>query len=171
MTQDADDTTHSYTHGSATVPGNGPPRRDRLRVVPPLTPGDLVFLAGFGRHPVPDHDGSPAALPLRLARIWPGQPAGPSPWVPCATGCCLHLAGRSGGPAAAQWLRFLLAEFLEPAHVLSGTVEAPGPAPGHARTRAVLIVDRAEVFEGEIDTGAGPVGRERGLGSEEPWSG
>ena len=168
MTQDADDTA---THTSGTFPGHGPPRRERLRVAPPLPPGDLVFLAGFGRHPVPEHDGGHAALPLRMARIWPGQPAGPCPWVPCASGCCLHLVGRSGSSAAAQWLRFLLAEFLEPAHVLSGTVEVPGPAPGHVRARAVLIVDRADVFEGEVDDGAGPRGRTSGLGAEEPWSG
>lgn len=169
MTLDADDTAIPR---AGTFPRHGPPRRERLRVAPPLPPGDLVFLAGFGRHPVPDHDGGHAVLlPLRMARIWPGQPAGPCPWVPCASGCCLRLVGRSAVSGAAQWLRFLLAEFLEPEHALSGTVEVLGPAPGHVRTRAVLIVDRADVFEGEVDAGAGPRGRTSGLGTEESWSG
>jgi hypothetical protein len=166
MEQDTDDTT---TRTSGAFPGHRQPRRERLRVSPPLPPDDVVFLAGFGRHPVPDHEGGHAVLPLRMARIWPGQPAGPCPWVPCAHGCCLHLAGRTGGAAAAQWLRFLLAEFLEPGHALSGTVEVPGRLPGRARTTAVLIVDRAEVFEGEVDAGDGD--RRSVLGAEEPWSG
>lgn len=147
------------------TPGRHPvPRRERLAVTPPLPPDDVVFLAGFGRLPVHDHGGAQLALPLRLARIWPGQPADPCPWVPCADGCCLHLAGRADVVVAGAWLRFILREFLEVAHVLSGAVELPGPG----RTRAVLIVDRTDVFEGAIDVGA-----DAGTGRphEEPWSG
>jgi hypothetical protein len=144
------------------------PRRERLRVTPPLPPDDLVFLAGFGRHRVRDHAGAGSALPRRVPRIWPGQPPGFSPWVPCATGCCLHLAGRPGVVAAAAWLRFLLAEFLEGEHTVDGTVELPG----HGPARAVLIVDRTEVFEGELDGPAadGPDG-DAGGWRDEPWSG
>jgi hypothetical protein len=138
------------------------PRRPRLRVTPPLPPDDLAFLAGFGSHPVHDHDGSGLALPQRVARIWPGQPPGTCPWVPCSTGCCLHLVGRCGVVVAGAWLRFLLAEFLEGAHVVEGTVELPG----HGRARAVLIVDSTDVFEGEVDAGA-----EARADDEEPWSG
>ncbi|KRF36918.1 hypothetical protein [Nocardioides sp. Soil805] len=142
--------------------------RARLRVTPPLPPDDVVFLAGFGRHPVHDHAGEGLALPSRTARIWPGQPPGPCPWVPCADGCCLHLAGRTGVVAAGGWLRFLLAEFLERSHVVSGTVEVPG----HGRARAVLIVEGPEVFEGEIDARPGPgAGRPGGGCEEESWSG
>ena len=101
-------------------------------------------------------------MPRRMARIWPGQPVGPCPWVPCAEGCCLHLAGRTGVAAAGAWLRFLLAEFLDATHELSGTVEVPGPG----RRRAVLIVNRADVFEGELDDPGGG-----GRPDQEPWSG
>jgi hypothetical protein len=138
------------------------PRRERLVVAPALPPGDVVFLAGFGRLPVHDHRGRARAMPRRTARIWPGQPVGPCPWVPCAQGCCLHLAGRTGVAAAGAWLRFLLAEFLDATHELSGTVEVPGPG----RRRAVLIVDRADVFEGELDDPGGG-----GRHDQEPWSG
>ena len=65
--------------------------------------------------------------------------------------------------AAGAWLRFLLAEFLEATHEVDGTVELPGPG----AARAVLIVDRAEVFEGELDDGPGRLGRD----DEGPWSG
>ena len=137
------------------------PRRPRLRVTPPLSPGDLAFLAGFGPHPVHDHDGAGRDLPRRVARIWPGQPPGACPWVPCSSGCCLHLAGRSAVVAAGAWLRFLLAEFLEGTHQVDGTVELPG----HGRARAVLIVESTEVFEGELDAA-------RDLADDEgPWSG
>lgn len=139
--------------------------RERLRVTPALPRDDVVFLAGFGRHPVRDHGGAPLALPRRVGRIWPRQPPGPCPWVPCADGCCLRLAGRTGVVTAGAWLRFLLAEFLEKAHDVGGTVELPG----HGRARAVLMVDASEVFEGEIESGLGRTGR---LGDhEEPWSG
>jgi hypothetical protein len=84
--------------------------------------------------------------------------------VPCADGCCLHIAGRAGVVTAGAWLRFLLAEFLEGAHGVSGTVELPG----HGRARAVLMVEESDVFEGEIESGtrSGRRGRD-----EEPWSG
>lgn len=143
------------------------PRRERLHVAPPLRPDDVAFLAGFGRHAVSDHEGERVVDRDRVARIWPGQPSSPCPWVPCAAGCCLHLVGVPGAAAAAQWLRFLLARFLEGAHHLSGTVQLPG----RGRTRAVLIVDRVGVFEGEMD-GRFDGGQE-GLGErgEEPWSG
>lgn len=138
------------------------PRHERLVVTPPLPPDDVVFLAGFGRHPVHDHRGRALATPRRMARIWPGQPVGPSPWVPCAEGCCLRLAGRSSVAAAGAWLRFLLTEFLDATHALAGTVEVPGPG----RRRAVLIVDRTDVFEGELDDPGGGARHD-----EEPWSG
>ena len=140
------------------------PRRERLAVAPPLPRDDVVFLAGFGRQAVHDHGGARLALSPRVARIWPGQPADPCPWVPCADGCCLHLAGRAGAVVAGAWLRFLLAEFLEGAHEVTGAVELPGPG----RARAVLIVDRTEVFEGEVD--AGDEGG-AGCSGEGPWSG
>ena len=145
-----------------------PARRARLSVTPPLPPDDLVFLAGFGRHPVRDHAGAGPPQPRRVARIWPGQPPGTSPWVPCAHGCCLHLVGRPGVAAAGAWLRFLLAEFLEGAHRVDGSVELPG----HGRARAVLIVDSTEVFEGEVDPGEDDRLGEHGAGrGGEPWSG
>lgn len=140
------------------------PRRERLAVAPPLPRDDVVFLAGFGRQAVHDHGGARLALSPRVARIWPGQPSDPCPWVPCADGCCLHLAGRAGAVVAGAWLRFLLAEFLEGAHEVTGAVELPGPG----RARAVLIVDRTEVFEGEVD--AGDEGG-AGCSGEGPWSG
>lgn len=156
----ADD--HASDHALDHAP---PARGERLEVRPPLAPDDVVFLAGFGRHPVHDHAGERLGLPARVPRIWPGQPAGACPWVPCAHGCCLRLGGRTGVAAAAAWLRFLLAEFLDATHELDGTVEVPGPG----RARAVLIVDRTDVFEGELDTGGdGPDGRDQ---DREPWSG
>ena len=139
------------------------PRRERLVVAPPLPPDDVVFLAGFGRHPVHDHRGGARATPRRMARIWPGQPVGPCPWVPCAEGCCLHLAGRTGVAAAGAWLRFLLSEFLDADPRAS---PAPSRCPGPGRRRAVLIVDRADVFEGELDDPGGG-----GRHDQEPWSG
>lgn len=150
-------------------PGRSPgPVRERLRVTPPLPPDDVVFLAGFGRHPVHDHDGAGLALPRRMARIWPGQPLGPCPWVPCADGCCLRLAGRPGVVAAGGWLRFLLAEFLEASHTVTGAVEVPG----HGRARAVLMVEESEVFEGEIeDPSVSSTGADDGGREEQPWSG
>ncbi len=66
---------------------------------------------------------------------------------------------------AGAWLRFLLAEFLEQAHGVDGTVELPG----HGRSRAVLMVEASEVFEGEIESGVGATGRPDR--DEEPWSG
>ena len=130
-------------------------------MTPPLSPGDLAFLAGFGPHPVHDHDGAGRDLPRRVARIWPGQPPGSCPWVPCSSGCCLHLAGRSAVVAAGAWLRFLLAEFLEGTHRVDGTVELPGHGTGAGGA------DRGgtEVFEGELDAA-------RDLADDEgPWSG
>lgn len=136
------------------------PRRDRLRVSPALDPGEVSFLAGFGPAPVPDHrdrlpggasaHGSRAPAPVR--RIWPGQPAVPCPWVPCAEGCCLHVAATALPGVAAQWLRFWLAEFLEPRHAVSGCVEVSSAA---GRIRSVLMVERGEVFEGDLDEPAG----------------
>lgn len=143
------------------VGGHPVPRRQRLTVTPPLPPDDVVFLAGFGRQAIDDHDGARLAVPGRVARIWPGQPSAPCPWVPCADGCCLHLAPRAGVLVAGAWLRFLLAEFLEGAHVVDGAVELAGSG----RARAVLIADRTEVFEGAVDVG-GPDEPD-----EEPWSG
>jgi hypothetical protein len=136
------------------------PRRERLTVTPPLPPDDVVFLAGFGRQTIDDHDGVRLALPGRVARIWPGQPSAPCPWVPCADGCCLHLAPRAEVLVAGAWLRFLLAEFLEGVHEVDGAVEIAGAG----RARAVLIADRTDVFEGAVD--AGGTGED-----EEPWSG
>ena len=111
------------------------PAGDRLRLTPALDAGDVAFLAGFSRPAGP------------VARIWPGQPAVPSPWVPCDAGCCLVLVPtRAVAPAAAQWLRFLICEFLGDSHRLDGWISVPGPI---GRASALLIVEAGDVFEGE----------------------
>jgi hypothetical protein len=120
---------------------------DRLEVEPPLGRDDVVFLAGFGPEPVRSHDGRPVEARTGVVRAWPAQPALPSPWVPCAEGCCLLLApGRGTGPAG-QWLRFLVERFLAPAHRVSGTA-APVGLPG--RPACLLVVEAGEVFEGYV---------------------
>jgi hypothetical protein len=109
---------------------------DRLGLTPPLDAGDVEFLAGF------------SGRVGRIARIWPGQPAVPSPWVPCDQGCCLVLVPtRAVGPAAGQWLRFLIAEFLGDTHRIDGSIEVPA---SFGRGSSVLIVEAGEVFEGEL---------------------
>lgn len=129
-------------------------RRDRLAISPPIDPGDVDFLAGFSRHRAvahrPDRD---SARPLvedagrgRVARIWPGQPAVASPWVPCRAGCCLVLVGHPA-EAAAQWLRFLIGAFLA-GHALVGEVAIPA-WPG--RSPSLVIAEGREVFEGIFD--------------------
>lgn len=114
-----------------------------LSITPALEDGDAAFLAGFARHPSG-----------RVARIWPGQPAVPSPWVPCAEGCCLVLASPCiGVDTAGQWLRFLIAEFLDDRHQVNGWVVVPGVL---GRRPVLLIVETGEVFEGELaDTSGG----------------
>lgn len=124
------------------------PRRERLHVAPVLDRSEIVFLAGFGRAPVQDHAGHRVESRDAVARIWPGQPAVACPWVPCAEGCCLHVAATALPGVAAQWLRFLLEEFLEPDHSVSGTVEVSSAA---GRVRSLLIVESNEVFEGDLD--------------------
>lgn len=113
------------------------PAGDRLSLTPALDAGDADFIAGFVRRVGP------------VARIWPGQPAVPSPWVPCASGCCLVLASsRVGQESAGQWLRFLISEFLTHGHRVDGRVEVPGSL---CRGSSLLIVEAGEVFEGEIE--------------------
>ena len=114
-----------------------PPNGDRLTITPALDSGDVTFLAGFAR------------LAGRVARIWPGQPAVPSPWVPCESGCCLVLVPtRAVAEAAGQWLRFLIAEFLGDSHRVDGWVSVPGPL---GRASTLLIVEAGDVFEGELE--------------------
>ncbi len=109
---------------------------DRLTLAPALDTGDVAFLAGFSRQAG------------RVARIWPGQPAVPSPWVPCDGGCCLVLVpSRASSEVAGQWLRFLVSEFLGDSHRVDGWVEVPGPI---GRASSVLIVDAGDVFEGDL---------------------
>lgn len=140
---------------SRRVPGDG-----RLRVRPALDRGEVSFLAGFGPVPVPDHPtglpGASSAHPPSaqdpVRRIWPGQPAVPCPWVPCADGCCLQVRPTALPGVAAQWLRFWLTEFLEPRHAVSGCVEVCSAA---GRVRSVLLVEHGEVFEGDLDRPAG----------------
>jgi hypothetical protein len=111
-----------------------PPCGDRLRVAPALEAGDVAFLAGFSRQ---------AGM---VARIWPGQPAVPSPWVPCDDGCCLVLQPtRTAVAAAGQWLRFLMTEFLADRHRVDGWLEVPGP---FGRGSSLMIVEAGDVFEG-----------------------
>lgn len=117
---------------------------DHLAVRPPLAPDEVAFVAGFAR---------PGTGPP--ARTWPGQPAAASPWLPCADGCCLRLVAGTGpsvvagpGPGlAAQWLRFLLGEFLAPGHRVTGRVGLRGPG---GRVVAVLLAEGEEVFEGHV---------------------
>jgi hypothetical protein len=113
-----------------------PPTGDRLTLTPALDPGDVTFLAGF------------SMLAGRVARIWPGQPAVPSPWAPCDSGCCLVLVPtRAVSEAAGQWLRFLIAEFLGGSHRVNGRVSVPGSL---GRASMLLIVEAGDVFEGEL---------------------
>ena len=97
-----------------------------VRVTPPLNAQEVDFLLGFTRFaaPAPD-DGSLGGLVARVHRLWPGQPAGRSPWLPCRTGCCLVLERRGAEPAA--WLRFLIRTFLRPgATTAAGSAAPPG---------------------------------------------
>jgi hypothetical protein len=113
----------------------------RLRISPALDASDTAFLAGFARH-----------CGGGVSRIWPGQPAVPSPWVPCVRGCCLVLAtSRTRVEAVGQWLRFLITEFLGDRHRLDGCIEVPGPL---GRRPVLLIVEQGEVFEGELSEDA-----------------
>lgn len=122
--------------------------RLRLRVTPAIDASDVVFLSGFSRHSVPEHGELPSLAEGGITRMWPGQPAVASPWVPCADGCCLVLApSRARVDAAGQWLRFLIAEFLGAPHRLDGCVEVPG---SRGRGPVLLLVDGDEVFEGEL---------------------
>lgn len=123
-------------------------RREHLRVSPRLDRSEVVFLAGFGRQPVTFHNGRQVETRTRVARIWPGQPAAPSPWVPCARGCCLEVTPQSVPGMAAQWLRFLIDTFLAAEHSVSGVVDV-GAAPG--RPPCVVVVEDNDVFEGETD--------------------
>ncbi len=135
-------------------PGWGP---RLLRVAPALDAGDAAFLAGFSRHAVPSHGQQPRPDVGAVTRIWPGQPAVASPWVPCADGCCLALApARVGVDAAGQWLRFLIAEFLGARHHVVGRVEVPG---GRGRRSLLIMVEGNDVFEAES-------GEEGGLAAE-----
>lgn len=115
------------------------PHGNQLRLTPALDVGDREFLAGF------------SPQPGAVARIWPGQPAVPSPWAPCERGCCLVLVPtRSAAEGAGQWLRFIVGEFLEDRHRLDGRVEVPGI---RGRGSTLVIVEAGEVFEGEVDLG------------------
>jgi hypothetical protein len=117
-----------------------PPTGDRLTLTPALDAGDVEFLTGFSRHAG------------RVARIWPGQPVVPSPWVPCDGGCCLVLVPtRAVAEAAGQWLRFLISEFLGDGHLVDGWISIPGPI---GRAAVLLIVEAGDVFEGELDGAA-----------------
>lgn len=117
------------------------PAGDRLALTPALDAGDGTFLAGFSRQAG------------RVARIWPGQPAVPSPWVPCPDGCCLVLVPtRASSEAAGQWLRFLIAEFLGGSHRVDGWIDVPGPV---GRGSSLLIVEADDVFEGDLGEGLG----------------
>ena len=124
------------------------PTDTRLSISPAIEASDAAFLAGFSRHAISSH-GQGASSPANwVARIWPGQPAVPSPWVPCAGGCCLVLASTHARvDTAGQWLRFLIAEFLGEQHRVSGWVEVPGVM---GRRPVLLIVEAGEVFEGEL---------------------
>ncbi len=127
---------------------------DRLAISPALEAGDAEFLAGFARRAVRARGDVPPGAD-RVVRIWPGQPAVASPWVPCARGCCLLLRShRLGSEAVGQWLRFLIAEFLADDHRVDGWVEVPATI---GRGSSVLIVEAGDVFEGELDddTGSG----------------
>ncbi|UUZ60517.1 hypothetical protein [Nocardioides sp. B-3] len=111
-----------------------PPADHRLSVTPALEPGDAAFLAGFARQPG------------AMARIWPGQPAVASPWVPCDQGCCLLPVPRGANvDTAGQWLRFIIREFLGDAHRVDGWVGVAGPL---GRGACLLIVEAGDVFEG-----------------------
>ena len=117
------------------------PTGERLALTPPLDAGDAEFLTGFSRRAG------------RVARIWPGQPAVPSPWVPCAEGCCLVLVSTGAArQSAGQWLRFLIAEFLGGSHRIDGWIPVPGPI---ARGSSLLIVESDDVFEGDLGDGLG----------------
>lgn len=112
-------------------PTGGP----RLNVTPSLDAGDVTFLTSFSRHAG------------QVSRIWPGQPAVPSPWVPCPSGCCLLLVPPARGDVAGQWLRFLITEFLAERHRVDGRLDVPAPV---GRPSTVLIVEAGEVFQGEV---------------------
>jgi hypothetical protein len=83
----------------------------RITVVPALPPPRLALVGGLaGVGPGP-------------RRLWPGQPGRRSPWLPCASGCCLVLEerpSRDPGGDPATWLRYLIREVLAP--------RAAGPA-------------------------------------------
>jgi hypothetical protein len=72
-----------------------------VTVQPPLAAGEddvVAGLAGVGPGP---------------RWVWPGQPGRRSPWLPCASGCCLVLEARPGADPV-EWLRFLVREVLAP---------------------------------------------------------
>ncbi len=124
------------------------PTDARLSITPPIEASDGAFLAGFSRHAISSHGRGASSPARRVARIWPGQPAVPSPWVPCSGGCCLMLASTHARvDTAGQWLRFLIAEFLGDQHQVNGRVEVPGVM---GRRGVLLIVEAGEVFEGEL---------------------
>lgn len=133
--------------------------RNRLALSPPLAPEDAAFVAGFAPRlvsaaarsctsTVPD----PGARELPLVtRVWPGQPLGPCPWVPCLDGCCLVLvcASCAALESAASWLRFLLVTILGGPG--EGTVEI---GRGDVVER-VLVIEDGAVFEGYVESPAG----------------
>lgn len=128
-----------------------------LMLAPRLDAEEIAFLAGFTRLPLVRHadsdDGGSQTDVEWCARIWPGQPCAPSPWVPCVDGCCLVLAGaRPGADLATQWLRFVLGEFVGRERRVSGWVPLAGE-PG--RGTRLLIVDDNHVFLGERDDWSG----------------
>jgi hypothetical protein len=125
-----------------------PVRREHVSVRPRLDRSEVVFLAGFGRQPVRFHNGRSVEVRDRVARIWPGQPALSSPWVPCARGCCLEVSPSQVPGAAAQWLRFLIETFLAPRHRVNGSADVGAP---RGRPAGLVIVDDNDVFEGEED--------------------
>lgn len=113
--------------------------RAAVAVRPALDSSDAEFLAGFARR-----RGDPG-----VARLWPGQPRPPSPWRPCARGCCLELRADAGGlppGLAGAWLRWLVATFLE-----SRAVTGVARVPVRGGRVEVVVADRDGVFEGEVD--------------------
>lgn len=111
-----------------------PPAVDRLSVTPALEPGDAAFLSGFARQAG------------AVARIWPGQPAVASPWIPCDRGCCLVLLPHGANvDTVGQWLRFIITEFLGDVHRVDGWIGVPGQL---GRGSCLLIVEAGDVFEG-----------------------
>lgn len=108
-----------------------PSSRPAIQVTPPLTPGEVDFLAGF----------VPAGAPVR--RVWPGQPSGHSPWRPALDGSGLDLdveAAEASPETVAPWLRFLVQEFLAPSSTRALMVAlGEGLRGGHLVSGLVLV--------------------------------